>query len=97
MDEPIRTRAHVYISGQVHGVWFRESTRRCAAELDLLGFVRNLPDGRVEAVFEGSAEAVEAAIEFVRHGPPLARVSGVEVEMEPPSEIGIAPDAFQIS
>jgi acylphosphatase len=68
----------VFISGRVQGVWFRESTRRCAESLGLHGYVRNLPDGRVEALFEGEAAAVEEAIEFVRHGPEHARVDAVE-------------------
>jgi acylphosphatase len=75
----------VLVSGRVQGVWFRESTRRRAAELELRGWVRNLADGRVEALFEGEANAVEAAVRFVREGPPLARVSAVEVFCEDPA------------
>jgi acylphosphatase len=74
----------VLVSGRVQGVWFRESTRRRATELALRGWVRNLADGRVEALFEGEADAVEAAVQFVREGPPLARVSAVEVFSEDP-------------
>jgi len=73
-------RAHVFVTGRVQGVWFRESTRRRAEELGLGGWVRNLPDGRVEAHFEGDEAAVEAAIAFVRRGPEHARVSDVAVE-----------------
>jgi acylphosphatase len=68
------------VSGRVQGVWFRESTRRRAEELGVVGWVRNLPDGRVEALFEGAATAVAAAVEFVRRGPPLARVEQASVE-----------------
>ena len=68
------------VSGRVQGVWFREATRRRAEELGVAGWVRNLPDGRVEAVFEGASAAVEAAVAFVRHGPPLARVDEASVE-----------------
>ena len=68
------------VSGRVQGVWFRESTRRRAEELGVAGWVRNLPDGRVEACFEGAAAAVEAAVAFVRDGPPLARVDEASVE-----------------
>lgn len=70
----------VIVSGTVQGVWFRESTRRRASELGLSGWVRNLPDGRVEAEFEGAAEAVEAALQFVGEGPEHARVDSVRVE-----------------
>jgi len=73
----IRVRA--VVSGRVQGVWFRESTRRAAEELELSGWVRNCRDGTVEVEFEGPADRVGAALEFVRQGPPLARVAGVEV------------------
>lgn len=73
------------VSGRVQGVAFRYATRAEARRLGLGGFVRNRPDGRVEAAFEGSAAAVDAALAFVRRGPPLARVSGVEVREEPPA------------
>jgi len=77
-------RAHVYISGRVQGVFFRASTWEEAKRLGLRGYVRNLPDGRVEAVFEGDEEKVRKAIEWCRHGPPLAIVEKVEVEWEEP-------------
>ncbi len=77
-------RAHVFISGWVQGVFFRANTRRVAKSLGLKGFVRNLPDGRVEAVFEGEEEKVKRAIEWCHKGPPLARVSKVEVYWEEP-------------
>jgi acylphosphatase len=70
----------VLVSGRVQGVWFRESTRREASALGLSGWVQNLPDGRVEAHFEGDEAAVEAAIAFIRRGPEHARVSDVTVE-----------------
>ena len=76
-------RVHVLVSGRVQGVWFRESTRRRAVELGVGGFVRNLSDGRVEAVFEGEETAVRAALDFVRVGPTHSRVSGVEVNEQP--------------
>jgi acylphosphatase len=81
-------RRHVWVSGRVQGVWFRESTRRMAEALGVSGWVRNLPDGRVEAVFEGEQAQVERAVDFVRRGPPRARVLAVEVRDEP-----VAPDA----
>jgi len=81
-----RARAHVWVSGRVQGVWFRGSTEDRARELGLGGWVRNLPDGRVEAVFEGDPDAVERAVAFVRRGPPAARVADVEVDREEPPE-----------
>jgi acylphosphatase len=78
-------RRHVWISGRVQGVWFRESTRRTAAALGLCGWVRNLSDGRVEAVFEGEPASVEQALAFVRRGPPHASVLHVEIREEPPT------------
>ena len=78
-------RVRVFVAGRVQGVLFREATRRRAAELGLHGFVRNLPDGRVEVLFEGSERAVTEALYFVREGPPLAVVSGVDEYDEPPT------------
>jgi acylphosphatase len=68
------------VSGRVQGVWFRESTRQRAEELGLRGYVRNLPDGRVEVALAGERAAVAAALDFLRDGPPLARVDQVEIE-----------------
>ena len=68
------------VSGRVQGVYFRASTQAHARSLGLSGFVRNLADGRVEAVFVGTHEAVEDALDFIRKGPPNARVDAVEVE-----------------
>jgi acylphosphatase len=79
----VYVRAHVYISGIVQGVFFRSSTVRLARELGLCGWVRNLPDGRVEAVFEGEEEAVKRAVEWCWKGPPDAIVEHVNVIYEP--------------
>lgn len=76
----------VWVSGRVQGVFFRDATRRRALELGLTGWVRNLPDGRVEALFCGPRPACEAALGFVRSGPPAARVDGVDMEWGGPSE-----------
>lgn len=75
-------QAHVYISGRVQGVYFREFTRQEAEKLGIKGWVRNLPDGRVEAVFEGSDEALEKMIAWCRQGSPRSRVDNVEVTRE---------------
>ncbi|MEM2281715.1 MAG: acylphosphatase [Candidatus Bathyarchaeia archaeon] len=78
----MKVRAHVFVSGRVQGVFFRYETRREAKMYGVKGWVRNLPDGRVEAVFEGEEEAVKQLIEFCRRGPPGAKVKGVEVRWE---------------
>ena len=71
----VRVRAHVFIEGKVQGVFFRSETKRMADNLDLKGWVRNLPDNKVEAVFEGRGEKVDTMIEFCRIGPMDARVT----------------------
>jgi acylphosphatase len=77
-------RAHVYIKGRVQGVWFRASTKEVARKLGLKGWVRNLSDGRVEAVFEGEEDKVMQAVEWCHEGPPGAAVADVEVLYEEP-------------
>ncbi len=72
------------VSGMVHGVLFRYHTRELAQRLGLRGWVRNTPDDRVEAVFEGEKEAVERMLEFCRRGPSGARVSNIETKWEQP-------------
>lgn len=78
-----RVRAHVFVEGRVQGVFYRDSARRRAQELGLTGWVRNLPDGRVEAVLEGDESAVAAALAYLREGPPHAQVRDLEVVNEP--------------
>lgn len=75
-------RAHVFISGRVQGVFFRSQTRHEAKKYSVNGWVRNLPDDRVEAVFEGEEEDVKRLIEFCKRGPPAARVARAEVKWE---------------
>jgi acylphosphatase len=77
-------RVHLFVSGQVQGVFFRMETAGRARKLGLGGFVRNLRDGRVEAVFEGDPEVVDAMVEWCHSGPPLANVESVEVIDEEP-------------
>ena len=72
------------ISGQVQGVFFRDSTRRRAESAGVAGWVRNTAEGAVEAVFEGDPEAVEEMVEFCRRGPSRAKVASVEVVDEEP-------------
>ena len=76
----MKRRARVIVSGQVQGVFFRDSTRREATRQGLTGWVRNLPDGRVEMLFEGEEAAVRRLVDWCRRGPPDARVTDVTVE-----------------
>jgi len=78
-------RARVLISGRVQGVWFRGTARSVAESLGLKGWVRNLRDGSVEAVFEGPRSQVQKAISWCRQGPPLAHVASVVVNWEEPA------------
>jgi acylphosphatase len=77
-------RAHVYVSGLVQGVSFRWYAIQQARTKGLGGWVRNLADGRVEAVFEGPPEAVEAMVRWCHDGPPAARVTAADVVWEDP-------------
>lgn len=76
----MKTRAHVFVSGRVQGVFFRVETRREAMKQNVVGWVRNTPDGRVEAVFEGEKEDVEKLVDFCRQGPPSALVTDLAVQ-----------------
>lgn len=75
-------QAHAHVSGRVQGVFFRSSTRDKARELGLTGWVRNLPDGRVEAVFEGEESRVREVIDWCHKGPNYASVSDVQVRFD---------------
>jgi acylphosphatase len=77
-------RRRVTVRGAVQGVFFRESTRRKAAEAGVAGWVTNQPDGSVEAVFEGPPDAVEQMVEFAREGPTAAEVDSVDVAEQAP-------------
>jgi acylphosphatase len=86
-------RVHLRIRGRVQGVYFRQSAREQAERLDLRGWVRNLPDGDVEAVAEGPFDAVEAWVRWSHHGPPAARVDAVQVQDLAPEG---APPGFEV-
>jgi acylphosphatase len=75
----MKTRAHIFIRGRVQGVFFRSETVYEAKKHGVTGWVRNLPDDRVEAVFEGEEEVVKRLLEFCRRGPPGAKVAGADV------------------
>jgi acylphosphatase len=77
-------RRRVVVRGLVQGVYFRASVRDRARSLGVAGWVRNLPDGAVEAVFEGPPEAVESMVEYCRRGPGSAVVQEIEVVPEQP-------------
>ena len=77
-------RKHVWVSGRVQGVWFRQSCAEVARQLGVRGWIRNLPDGRVESVFEGDETAVEEMVAWCRQGPPRAVVTTVEIVAEEP-------------
>jgi acylphosphatase len=76
-------RVHLVVSGRVQGVAFRAYTVDEADRLGVRGWVRNLPDGRVEVEAEGERKAVEALVQWCRRGPPAARVDGAEVVWSP--------------
>ncbi len=77
-------RVRVVASGRVQGVFYRATCAELARERGLGGYVRNLPDGRVEAAFEGADADVDAMVEWCRRGPEWARVDELEVSEEPP-------------
>jgi acylphosphatase len=77
-----KTRAHVLIKGKVQGVYFRQNTKQVATKHNVNGWVRNLLDGRVEAIFEGDNIDVNKVIEWCHIGPPNSMVDDVEVRFE---------------
>ena len=80
MEEKVR--AHAVIGGRVQGVFFRMETKRAADGFGVFGWVKNRPDGTVEAVFEGDRDRVEAIVDWCRKGPPSADVADVTVNWE---------------
>jgi acylphosphatase len=83
-----------YVSGRVQGVFFRASTRQRAELLGITGYVRNLPDGRVEVLACGEPAGVEALCSWLREGPPAASVTDVHVEAAEPASLGAWPADF---
>ena len=76
-------RLHVHISGRVQGVFFRAETQHAAVGFNLNGWVRNMADGRVEALLEGEGKSVDKMLEWCRKGPPAAQVENVSITEEP--------------
>jgi acylphosphatase len=82
MESGDRERARVYVSGKVQGVFFRDATREKAEELGLAGWVRNIPDGRVEMLLDGPSEKVREMVRWCKEGPSHADVEDVDTEFE---------------
>lgn len=78
-------RVEIIVQGRVQGVFYRDSTRRKAKELGLVGTVRNLPEGTVEIVAEGPAAALEALVQWCRSGPPAAEVKDANTVFDTPT------------
>ncbi|WP_418282536.1 acylphosphatase [Halorubrum sp. DTA98] len=87
-----RIRAHVFVSGTVQGVYYRATTRDTARDHGVDGWVQNLPDGRVEAVFEGPEGAVRDVVEWCETGSPAADVDAVDAEFGDPDGL----DGFEV-
>lgn len=81
-----KIRKHVFVSGRVQGVGFRASARNKAQGLNVNGWVKNLHDGRVEAVIEGDPDAVQQMIRFFKKGPRMSKVTDYEINDETPKE-----------
>ncbi len=77
-----KTRAHIFVSGRVQGVFYRETVRKKAEKLSITGWVKNLKDGRVEAVLEGEKENVQNLVNWAKRGPIWAKVKDLEILWE---------------
>ena len=78
----MKSRVHIFVSGKVQGVFFRENTRKKAAEFRLSGFVRNLQNGKVEAIFEGKKEKIEKIIQWIKKGPETVQIKNIEINWQ---------------
>jgi acylphosphatase len=86
-----------WVAGRVQGVFYRASAARRAAELDVTGYARNLPDGRVEVLACGDSAAVQAFCDWLWQGSPASHVTSVEVEPDSPDSLGDCPRGFGTS
>lgn len=82
----MKGRAHIFIEGNVQGVFYRSWTHKTAKELGLNGFVNNMEDGRVEALFEGDKEKVSEMVEKCKQGSEASKVTHIDVIWEEPKE-----------
>lgn len=85
MNDMSAKRLHVFVSGRVQGVFYRAYTQERAQSLGLVGWVRNLPDGRVEVAAEGNVEKLKTLLEWIHKGSPASRVERVDEAWEPAS------------
>ena len=85
MSDPHLIQAHLFIAGTVQGVSYRAYTHQMATKVGISGWVKNLPDGRVEAMFEGTQSQVEQAVQWCHGGSPAAVVREVDVVYESPT------------
>lgn len=79
-------RAHIFVSGRVQGVFFRQNALKKAKSLGISGWIKNTKDGRVEAIIEGEEEKINTMIEWLKVGPALARVKNIEIIWEKAKE-----------
>lgn len=77
-----KMRVHIFVSGQVQGVCFRGDTQQIARELGITGWVKNLPDRKVEIIAEGEKEKVKQMVDWVKQGPPAAQVNNIDIEWQ---------------
>lgn len=89
----LRVEAHVVVSGKVQGVCFRAATQASARAEGVAGWVRNLPDRSVEAILQGESGAVSRVVEWMRRGPPGARVTDIRVDTRPE---GVPREGFEV-
>ena len=78
----MKSRVHLFISGTVQGVFFRDSAKQVAQSMGITGYVRNMQDGRVELVAEGEKDSIDRLVQWCRKGPPSAIVVSVDIENE---------------
>lgn len=83
-----KSAAHLLVHGRVQGIGYRFFTQDLASRLGLAGWVRNLPDGNVEAFVEGPRQAIETFVEELKKGPPMARVESIAVDWQSPQDHG---------
>jgi len=81
-----KVRVHIIVSGRVQGVGYRNNTFKQAKKIGVNGWVRNLGDGKVEAVFEGGKQEVEKIINWAKKGPLFANISDFKIEWQEPKE-----------